>query len=324
MNPTFTSNWRAETSLPVPIFNGQLIQRGQNLMYIGGQDDRDILGVPEIAIAKIFSDGTLSRWDIRNCALPSAHNFTRAVIANDIVAVLGQPSSSTYFSTSLFLGGVNDAGVVGPWAHSMVPGDAAGFARFCAVNLAYQDLIVLVGFCGGGATFGGNQVWSARLNENKRLNWKLNSQLLPEVINYSMGAVYGNYIYNIGGSTNGAGTAAGSHNKIYGARLEVDGSTGPWKLVGNLPVAMFKAATVVYGDKLIVIGGQNTSSVNLGTVYVARLERDGSIGPFTSEPLGVPVAGRYIGAAIVGNRLYIAGGAGASVKTNTVWSISLG
>ncbi len=317
MNSILASNWRQQTSLGVAIFNGGLVAQGNYLLYVGGQTDAGASGVVTISRCKIDNDGTLGTWDTTAGILPIVHNFTRPVMYGNVLAIAGVPTTTP--QGSILKGSIDANGNVINLVHSHIPATMSNGTRAPEFIVTPGGVVFYVG---GAVTanYNGDEVWSAKLVSEIELNWHSVTKL-PAAIQNGATVVYGDYLYYIGGSPTGA--AAGAIGSIYSAKIEADGSLGVWTFVGSMPAALWKHNAVVHKDKVIIVGGQDTSSNYPTTLYVAKLERNGKIGPFSTEAAGAPVAGRLTSSIILNNRLYVAGGSAAS-KTATVWCVDLG
>ena len=62
------------------------------------------------------------------------------------------------------------------------------------------------------------------------------------------------YLYAIGGS-DGSNVSA----QVYRARINADSSLGEWQSLGALPEPCERHAAVIYGGRLVVLGGLNAS-----------------------------------------------------------------
>lgn len=100
---------------------------------------------------------------------------------------------------------------------------------------------------------------------------------------------------------------------IEHATIESDSSLGPFTTAQDTKLVDARGghASVVVGNYLYVLGGLSTTTLN--TVERAMISPDGSIGPFAALP-GVRLATARHGhtATVIGNSLYVVGGAGAN------------
>jgi N-acetylneuraminic acid mutarotase len=119
--------------------------------------------------------------------------------------------------------------------------------------------------------------------------------------------VVGRYLYVLGGAGGN-----GALNTIEQARLNADGSLGPFATVPVSLVTARKAhTTTVLGNYLYVVGGFGNGS--LKSVERAAFGPDGSLGPFaTVTDVSLTTARQGHTSAVVGTYLYILGGFGES------------
>lgn len=107
---------------------------------------------------------------------------------------------------------------------------------------------------------------------------------------------------------------------VYAARI--DRAALQWRLVGFLPEAAAYGATVVSGDSLLFIGGNNTEHA-LAAVYSVRLNSAGtdvSINRLADLPATVD----NMAVALAGNDIYVVGGNQNGKPSNAVLRYKLG
>ena len=123
----------------------------------------------------------------------------------------------------------------------------------------------------------------------------------------SSSIVYNGYLYEIGGYVSGAA----STNVEY-APLYANGTDGAWNYTSALPAANYTASAVQYNGNLIQLGGENTSSTVVPTIYTVAIEPAGylstnwnSLTPFTTTSMP---ARNGFGAVAYNGYLYVMGG----------------
>ena len=116
-------------------------------------------------------------------------------------------------------------------------------------------------------------------------------------------ALAGGILYVIGGlDANDQATAT-----VYGAPITAAGVTGVFTARLSLPTAVAGAIAVVRRGRIYVMGGADTLGQPQSTVYMARINADGSLdGWYTQPPLSGPRA--YGGGAVLDTRLTAFGG----------------
>ncbi len=303
--------WRVQNPIPAANSNGIMISIGQRLFQIGGTTGAQITGCSEIYSAPINVDGTVGTWAVTG-TIPVLYNFSRATSVGDILVLHGWDTTG---ASKVYTARVDPSGNVEKMVLSTIPMTADKFP----VLVTHADKAVYA--VGGIQTATGIEVWCGTQVAKDGLKWTPVTSL-PVVNQYSNAIVYGDHLYSIGGSA--TAIASGVVDSVYSARILPGGALEAWRLVGHLPVALWKAACVVYNDKVVVMGGQDAASAMLATMYVAKLEMGGEIGKFASDPAGILVAARIPCATLVGRRIYLGAGinAGGS-RLDTVYSLDL-
>lgn len=127
-------------------------------------------------------------------------------------------------------------------------------------------------------------------NNKANSSWCSNSSYdLPFAIANLSAVVYNGYLYAIGG-TDGLGTNTGctSGNKVcsnvYVAKLSANGEPISWTSTSSLIKGRMFAGAVAYKNKLYVVGGQTSSSLNgEATVEYADIKPDGTLSSWTAS-----------------------------------------
>lgn len=94
---------------------------------------------------------------------------------------------------------------------------------------------------------------------------------------------------------------------LLGARGQALVTTEEWKAQESLPSAVHAHCLVLFGDSLMVIGGQDSRGKSRADVLRAAVARNGTLSKWSEEkPLPNPVTGHSAGAA--GENIYVCGG----------------
>jgi hypothetical protein len=127
-------------------------------------------------------------------------------------------------------------------------------------------------------------------------------------------AVIGNFVYVVGGAT-GPGTMT---NSVERAAINPDGSLGPFAVVNgvHLITARSSHTSVVIADQLYVIGGSAAIGSPLANLERAPIAADGSLGSFLAVPVTLTTTRCAHASAVVGNSLYVLGGAACASVLN--------
>ncbi len=166
-----------------------------------------------------------------------------------------------------------------------------------------KDLVLL-----GGQTLGNGVVATgstATVGEDGQLGpWREFS--LPSKRPNAAAAATNDAVYFIGGELEGSTTAS---NEVLFATRDPNGALGEFKPTTALPDRRTLAAAAASGGKLFVVGGGTMTSDSSPKVFI------GTIDPAThgitawEEGTPLPAARNFTSAAVVGNHLYVVGGA---------------
>jgi N-acetylneuraminic acid mutarotase len=116
-----------------------------------------------------------------------------------------------------------------------------------------------------------------------------------------------NYIYILGGNN------GGSLDTIQRASFDANGAlSSTWSNVGTLPVSMWGMGYIATKGRLYLIGGYNSSSGYLSSVYSAPINADGTLGAFRAE-ISLPEAKAYPVCFVIKDKLYVAAGCSNTV-----------
>ncbi len=154
-----------------------------------------------------------------------------------------------------------------------------------------------------------NNVYYAKIyNDGTLSTWVLSPNTLANARrNLSVIAVNG-YIYAIGG-TSGAGTY---YTDVSYAKVNADGTTGPWLATTSMPTTRQLAGVAAANGYLYILGGFNGTAYD-NVTYFAPINADGTIGSFQTTT--VLPGTRGAGAAYVANGyIYFVGGATSSTQ----------
>lgn len=127
-------------------------------------------------------------------------------------------------------------------------------------------------------------------NSKANSSWCSDSSYnLPFALSNLSAVVYNGYLYAIGG-TDGLGTNTGctSGNKVcsnvYVAKLSANGEPISWSSTSSLIKGRMFAGAVAYNNKIYVVGGQTSSSLNgEATTEYASVKPDGTLSSWTAS-----------------------------------------
>ncbi len=181
-----------------------------------------------------------------------------------------------------------------------------------AMDAAFGSLYVLGGTTNGKDSGAQNAVLRTRLLPGGTTgNWK-QAGTLPARL-YGEGSVVNNgYLYVAGGYSPDQGYSSA----VYEVKLGAYGLVGTWHKLTNLPGPRFGLALTTGHGYLFAVGGMSQGQV-ANTVYTALIQKDGTIGPWTTtQTLSTPLA--HAGATVLGDWLIVAGGTTALNLTTPV------
>jgi N-acetylneuraminic acid mutarotase len=119
------------------------------------------------------------------------------------------------------------------------------------------------------------------------------------------------------------GYGGGMQNAVYYAKVNSDGSTGDWATSPNsLPAAAYEAGAVVHDGYLYFVGGMDSDSHALDSVYYAKLNSDGSVGSWNTSANHMPQGIDDAGVTTTNGHIYVMGGSNNSGFTNTIYHAS--
>jgi N-acetylneuraminic acid mutarotase len=296
-------------TLPTPRAGAAAIATAGSLYVIGGEASSGVKTIVESAA--IAPDGTLGTFAATTgVGLASARAyFTAAVLGSTVYVAGGTGAGGTDIAT-IESATVAPDGTLGSF--SLVSGVQTMVARHGAAVAFARDRVFMI----GGSTQTGElaSIESASVDNDGAL---ATFNTLPTVPLSGpriegTSVMIGDRLYLIGGADVMLLTP---RNDVDSATVLPDGSLGAFSLVSGVTLTSTRLSSsiAVIGSYVYVIGGTDTSSSNNGltTVERAPINADGTLGTFAAYTASHLVIGRS-GApvAVVGNSLYIFGGAG--------------
>jgi hypothetical protein len=148
--------------------------------------------------------------------------------------------------------------------------------------------------------------------------WTTSSTLLPFKRGFAAAVTANSFnslvtgngnIYVLGGLDD-TGSAA---DTVYYASLKTDGTipaagtTGTWTATTKLPKALYAEGAVIFHGNIYVVGGNDSTNLPVSNVYSAKINSDGTLGAWQSQP-DLPVALAYHQLVTAAGYLYVLGG----------------
>lgn len=243
--------------------------------------------------------GDITGWDT-STVLPFAVGGNSVVITDRKVLTIGGFVSGTA-SDTVYYAPINADGTLGTWANTGVslPTPLADFQAVLT-----KDRLCLLGGADD-VDFATTTVLTAALNDQGLVDsWSAGTYSLSGARAKHSAIVTDDLLYLIGGE-DASGTRLSS--TVY-ATIAADGTLGDWASGTSLPAAVKDAAAVKIGDRVFLLGGNNSTDDSVNTIYVATIGVGGVLGSWStySGTLPYPLSGH--GSAVVDDTIYIFGG----------------
>jgi N-acetylneuraminic acid mutarotase len=255
-----------------------------------------------LSSSKTFAD--IGSWQTTT-SLPVDLASHISQVYNDNIYVVGGANTGTVPENISSI--ANSDGTLQSWTASSTPSPAI----FWHTSVLYQNYVYLI----GGTTYppgnSVNTVYVGTINQGTISSWTpLNS--LPVSLSLASAVVVGNTIYVAGGQTFVDGNNGQPFNQtIYAASINSDGTIGNWTQVGSLPTALTGFGMIAGGineNKLIIIGGSDSSNVYHAETYTAPINSNGTIGTW-QQTASLPEPLYRANIAVNQGIVYAAGGA---------------
>ncbi len=149
-----------------------------------------------------------------------------------------------------------------------------------------------------------NTVSYSNISGGSPNNWQATVPL-PEGLAQGESVISGSHIYFAGGWT--TDFVQNVRNKVYYAPINSDGTLGSWLETTPLPQALSAFGMFETGNKIIVVGGRNSSQTPVNNVWLADILPNGTLGAWNPGP-SLPVPISNAGYTKIGNFVVIAGG----------------
>jgi len=257
-------------------------------------------------------DGHVADWRLSTTTLATPRYFHASVATGNCLYVIGGTDATLGPLSSVEYATIAPDGTVGPWrvTSSLTTG------RYAAAAVVARGRIYVI----GGKSDSASMVSSAEravINSDCSLSsWTAESNPLPNGGRAWHGAVaYAGKIYVIGGEE----SAGAITSSVAETTINDNGSLGSWVVSPNaLPAKRSWLGVALQGDRVYVVGGEDTAQKATNSVYVATFSGP-SLGAFTSAgTLPAPRKGAVVFAHH--GRLYVIGGLddGNIIRQDTV------
>lgn len=318
---TAVNDWTLSAPLPDTLADAQTVVISNTLFTVGGKTPNAASN--QVASAELTADGYISLWKTLTSTLPISPYIHSVVAINQSIFVLGGYDGNHRFST-VYGATVDANSAINSW---QAINDLPLKLVLHSVTTLNTCIFVLGGVNENNAPL--STVFRTTVNGNSLNNW-IQDRSLPEVRFRAAAASYAvptassrGFIY-LSGGFDGTNTS----RAVFAAQVMWDCSLGEWKKLRLLPRPLHYHASVVYQNRLYVLGGKN-EEYESSDVYFALISIDGTIGEWQQQP-GLPLSLYRFGALLVENLmecqapyLYILGGLHGEVYQSQVYRMSM-
>lgn len=201
--------------------------------------------------------------------LPLGSSDSTSAIYNNYIYQVGGATSQYGSSLEVNYAHINSDGSLGEW-NSTTP---LPNAVYNSATVVYNGYIYEVGGAPNGGNGSSTTVYVAPINNDGTIGEWSTTSALPQQLAGHSALVNDGFIYAIAGHD----TTGGFSNKIYYAPINNDGTIGSWSIGATLPDYSFEGTSVVYDDRIYVLGGLGASFEPSANVYIGNINIDGSI-----------------------------------------------
>ncbi len=316
-----TASWFSASYFPLTSgrSNGSAVSVNNYLYYIGGSG-------PSATAEYTRVGGVNSTLSIRGnsvvgTSFTTARERAGAAAYGSCIYLAGGygGGSNNYVNYAQYSSINSDGNITNSWPNKSF----SGLGRADLAVVAYNGYLYSIGGYNANSPVYFNTVQYASIANDCSLGTWTNTTAFDSSGNARGGIsafVYNGYLYVAGGIN-----AGGNFSSVRYAPLNSDGSVGTWNSTTSLPTAMNRQRTVVWGNKVYLLGGTtlalpnpnngaSTGSRPTGSgrsnTYYATINDDGTLGSWTSTT-AMPYDIYEFGAGIIDGYIMIAGGFGS-------------
>jgi hypothetical protein len=287
--------------------NGQGTVAYGGYMYVLGGDTGSSVYTADTRYAAIGTNGVLGSWAATGNNLPAIRGYFTAVAYNGYMYVAGGVGASNF--NDVLYSRINSDGTLGSWTTT----SSFTNARRDLATVVHNGYFYVLGGNTGSVQ---NDVQYAAINADGTLG-SFSSTTSFTTARRSAGVVVNNnYMYVIGGD---GGSAASQLTDVQYAPINANGTVGTWVATTSYTGGRSFHATALYNGYLYVMGGYNSSFVNLTDVQYAPFNANGTIGAWSTTTV-MPV-GRFGMRAVAydGYLHFLGGGDSTPTRYNTTY-----
>ncbi len=272
----WVEGWTKNPSLNDPRAGAGVVAVNGYIYIIGGGNyEKNHVLYSTVEFSKINSDGSLGEWKYTS-PMSTRRMFAVAVEYNGYIYAIGGESEVT--ETEKLLDTVERAkilpdGSLGPW---VMEKHILNTPRRAPAAVVYNKRIYVSGGFNGIFLKDGEY---ASINSDGALqpwNWDVDDSKVERYIH--TGIINKNNIYLFGGHIISPEHATTS---VELSQIDAMGKPGAWHEISQMIAARFGAGTIMMGDFIYMIGGQNTILVT--STEKAPIMRNGKLGGWTQE-----------------------------------------
>ncbi len=236
---------------------------------------------------------TIAQWSTAT-SLPDALANAAATTGDEVIYVTGGLTTGGTAVASTRIGRIRTNGDL-----SWTSGPALPLALGGHTMVRNDDTLLVIG--GYGNSQNRAEIWRSKILPDGRLSAWTQAGNYPNPIVQPGAVVLNDRLYVLGGATNA------TVDTVRYASIDGDGAIGAWQTAPSLPQPLYRHAVTAYNNVIYVVGGFNSSTNQASSaVYYARVNSNGSLGPWQSASL--PNARSYHRAVIHDGRLLVLGG----------------
>ncbi|MBS2021521.1 MAG: cadherin-like domain-containing protein [Deltaproteobacteria bacterium] len=339
-----TLTWTTVTSLPVARQAAGAAVINHNLYVLGGNSNASVgSGLATVLTAPIYSNGSLGAWTATG-SLPGTRAAAGTAVWNDRIYSVGgstdantfpttnynnvavsaalrrndlsgytsttlpapvRDHASTVYDDRLYVAGGNNknlsvqtisaTGTLGTALTSTLPNTDLNYVNDAALTVLGGRLLLLGGGDNNQSTA---RVFSSALSttDGTPTGWT-EETALPQGLSGHSAVVAKGRVYVLGGGS----------TSVYSA-TQGNGVLGVWSTLTSMPAALSRGTAHVWNDTIYFVGG--IGSTSSATVYMARIQSDGTLGAWSSA--GTLAGGHGLsshGSVLDRGTLYVFGGA---------------
>lgn len=253
------------TPLPIALQGHTAEISDNNVFVIGGLKKLSSTGAEysNKVYTAVIKDGILGGWD-ESAALPHALGYHSSVIYYRTIYLSGGQKPD---DVSEIYSGRIEVGKITEWKTAgNLPKPVRGHS-----SVIYKKRIFILGGHYDSGYF--NDVYSAEIGKDGKIGKWINTTPLPDAIVHFSTFIYGERLYILGGQDENDKLRPSVYSAaIKGIELDT------WRKETDMPVPQSRMTASVYEDNVIITGGGfGWSTPAYSDIYVAKIEKDGSI-----------------------------------------------